>query len=254
MRGYLARIPLFRSLPVAVLQQVGEVSEVRRFRKGEMLFEENRPARTVWLIQRGWVHVVKRTPQGTLATLFTVTPEEVLCGFSAVVGCAAYYASAITATETAAVSVPQETFARLIKRQPGFAEDFLRLYHTRMQHLAQTVSLAQAPVEQRLAHILLRLRAAFGRTLPVTHHELSRMAGTRWETSIRTLSSMKQRGWIASSRGQVTILVPQQLRMLLSNGRASETSPPGKCHEHDAHHSLTKAVSARVSLTGRARR
>ena len=225
MRGYLARIPLFRYLPVAVLQRVGEVSDVRRFPKGEALFEEGRPARTVWLIQRGWVHLVKRTPQGTPATIFTVTPEDVLCGFSAVVGRAAYYASAIAATETTAVRVPQETFAQLLKRQPGFAQDVLALYHTRMQHLAQAVSLAQAPVEQRVAFALLRLRSAFGNTLPITHHELARMAGTRWETSIRTLSSMKRRGWITSSRGKVTVLLPHHLRRLLRHATNGITNP-----------------------------
>lgn len=221
MRGYLARIPLFRYLPVAVLQQVGEVSDVRRFLKGEMLFEEGQSARTVWLIQRGWVHVVTRTPQGTPVTLFTVTPEEVLCGFSAVVGRAAYYASAIAATETTAVSVPREIFAQLVKRQPGFAEQVLAIYHTRMHYLARAMSLAQAPVEQRVAFVLLRLRSAFGNTLPITHHELARMAGTRWETSIRTLSSMKRHGLVASSRGRVTILAPRVLRAMLTNGHAS---------------------------------
>lgn len=215
MRGYLARIPLFRHLPVAVLKQMGEVSEVRRFRKGEVLFEEGQPASMVWLIQQGWVHLIKRTPQGTPATIFTVTPEEVLCGFSAVVGRAAYYASALAATKTTAVSVPQETFAQLLKHQPGFAEQILTIYHTRMQHLAQAISLAQAPVEQRLAYVLLRLRAAFGNTVPITHHELARMAGTRWETSIRTLSTFKRKRWLATSRGRMTVLCPDQLKGLL---------------------------------------
>jgi CRP-like cAMP-binding protein len=84
--------------------------------------------------------------------------------------------------------------------------------------MAQTISLAQASVEQRLAYALLRLRASFGKTIPITHQELSRMAGTRWETSIRTLSRMKHKGWIASSRGKVTLLRPQQLSALLRNG------------------------------------
>ena len=238
MRGYLARIPLFRHLPIALLQQVGGASEVRRFRKGEMLFEEGQPARAVWLIQRGWVHLVKRTPQGTPATIFTVTPEEVLCGFSAVVGQGLYYASAIAATETTAVCVPQEAFARLLARQPGFAEQILAIYHTRMEHMAQAISLVQAPVEQRVAFVLLRLRSAFGNTLPITHHELARMAGTRWETSIRTLSVMKRSGLVTSSRGRITLLAPRRLRALLSSNGAPSLDQNG-----------TTAVSKRLLAT-----
>ena len=215
MQKCLATLPLFRILPTATLEELRDVSELRRFRKGEVLFKESQPAEAVWLIQRGWVYLVKRPPQRAPVTIFTVTPEEVLCGFSAVVGQRAYYASAVAATDTTAIRIPHTDFARLLKDQPGFAERVLAIYHTRMRHMAEAISLAQAPVELRLAYVLLRLRATFGKTVPVTHYELSRMAGTRWETSIRILSSMKRRGWMASSRGKVTIVAPQKLRALL---------------------------------------
>ncbi|MBI4322643.1 MAG: Crp/Fnr family transcriptional regulator, partial [Candidatus Omnitrophica bacterium] len=196
---------------------LGDRSEWRRFRKGERLFEEGQPAASVWVIQRGWVYLVKRAPQGIPVTIFTITPEEVLCGFSAVVGQSAYYASAVSATDTTAIRVPQAGFARLLSEQPGFAEKVLAIYHTRMRHMAEAISLAQAPVEQRLAYVLLRLRATFGKTIPITHHELSHMAGTRWETSIRTLSVMKRKGWIASSRAKITVLASAKLQGLLNH-------------------------------------
>jgi CRP/FNR family transcriptional regulator len=163
------------------------------------------------------VYLVKRTPLGVPVTIFTVTPEEVLCGFSAVIDHGAYYASAIAATDTTAIRVPREEFAKLLKNQPGFAEQVLAIYHTRMRHLAEAISLASSPVERRLAYTLLRLKSSFGNTIPVTHQELARMAGMRWETSIRMLSSMKRRGWIASTRGQVTILDSRKLRGLLDH-------------------------------------
>ena len=215
MQPSLATLPLFRALPAATRKDLGSVSELRRFRKGEVLFEENQPAEAAWLIQRGWVYLVKRTPLGAPVTIFTVTPEEALCGFSAVVGHGTYYASAVAATDTVAIRVPQTDFGRLLSEQSGFAERVLAIYHTRMRHMAEAISLAQAPVEQRLAYVLLRLRASFGRTIAVTHRELSRMAGTRWETSIRILSSMKRRGWMTSSRGKITVIAPQKLQALL---------------------------------------
>jgi len=48
--------------------------------------------------------------------------------------------------------------------------------------------------------------------IPITHHELARMAGTRWETSIRILSDMRKRRWIDSGRGHITILQPQAIQ------------------------------------------
>jgi CRP/FNR family transcriptional regulator len=215
MQPFLARLPLFRALPITTLRELGEDAELRRFRKREVLFKEGQPAESVWVIQRGWVYLVRHTPQGIPVTIFTVTPKDVLCGFSAVIGQSAYYASAVAASETRVIRIPRQNFSHLLKQEPGFAERILVIYHARMRHMAETISLAQAPVEQRVAYVLLRLRATFGKTVPVTHQELARMAGTRSETSIRTIASFKHKQWLATSRGKMTVLHPEQLNALL---------------------------------------
>lgn len=213
------QIPLLEILPRRRQQEISRVCKLLHLRKGQALFQEGDPATHVWLIQRGWVHLVKRSPQGTPVTVFTVTPEEILCGYSAVVGRGTYYASAIAATETTAWQAPQEVFQRFVQEEPGFGARVLAIYHARMRKMAEAISMAQAPVEQRLAYTLLRLQHSFGRTIPVTHHELARMAGIRWETSIRTLSRMKRRGWIASARGRVMVLEPARLQSALDGAR-----------------------------------
>src|SRR3989338_4708714 len=104
MENYLAQVPLFRTLSAAERRQVARVCEARQFGKGETLFQEGRPADSVWVMCRGWTYLTKRTPQGRPVTVFTVTPQEVLCGFSAIVGQgASYYASAVAATDTTAL-------------------------------------------------------------------------------------------------------------------------------------------------------
>ena len=218
---HLAKTPLFQTISVSGLKQLSDVCELRRFHKGEHLFDEGQPAASTWVIQRGWVYLVKRTPQGVPVTIFTVTPEEVLCGYSAVVGHGVYYASAVAATDTTAIRVPGEEFTRLVRHQAGFAERVLVIYHTRMRRMADAIALAHAPVEQRLAHTLLRLKATFGNPISVTHQELAHMAGTRWETSIRTIAVFKRKRWLSSSRGKMVVLQPKALQALLaSDGEA----------------------------------
>ena len=127
----------------------------------------------------------------------------------------------MAATETRLLRIPAEAFARLFERHPAFALQVLRICCQRIRRMAEAISLAQAPVPQRLAHALLRLHRVFGENVPITHHELSGMVGARWETSIRTLAEMKKRGWVASSRGRITILAPHMLETLLvPNGAA----------------------------------
>jgi CRP/FNR family transcriptional regulator len=233
MDGYLAQAPLFQTLPTTQVKHLAERCELRRFRKGQMLFQEGQSADSIWLIQRGWVYLIRRTPLGTQATIYTVTPEDGLCGFSTVVGEGSYFASAVAATDTTAIRIPKEEFAHLLKQQPTFAGAVLAIYHSRMRHLAEAISLASSPVEQRLAYTLLRLKGTFGKTIPVTHQELAQMAGTRWETSIRTLSTFKRKRWLATSRGKITVLRPDQLKLLLRQ----------ESRKDDLHHGMGGAES-----------
>ena len=221
MDDVLTRIPLFRTLPTRELKAVAAACELRRFRKGETIFQEGRPAEAVWVVTRGWVYLMKGTPDGGLATIFAMTPSEPLCGISAF-DQGTYSATAVAATDCQLITVPANLFAGLLDRYPSFARQVLLTCCERICRMAEAISLAQAPVEQRIAYVLLRLKRSFGNTIPVTHQELAGMVGARWETSIRTLSAMKRSGWVASSRGRITLLAPRKLRTLLSH----EPCPP----------------------------
>lgn len=215
MDDILAQFPLFRTLPQTELKDLAMTCELRRFRKDETIFEEGQPAEAVWIVKRGWVSLVKGTPQGGVATIFAMTPAEPLCGISAFER-GTYSSTAIASTDTELITIPAEAFSRLLDRYPALARQVLAICCQRIRRMAEAISLAQAPVEQRIAYVLLRLRRTFGKTIPVTHQELAGMVGTRWETSIRTLSAMKRHGWVASSRGRITVLATRNLQALLS--------------------------------------
>lgn len=223
MDGVLTRIPLFRTVPATELKHVAAACELRRFRKGETIFHEGQPAVAVWVVTRGWVYLVKDTPQGGLATIFAMTPSEPICGISAF-DRGAYSATAVAATDTQLIEIPAAIFAGLLDRSPAFARHVLLTCCERIRRMAEAISLAQAPVEQRMAYVLLRLQRSFGRSIPVTHQELAGMVGSRWETSIRTLSAMKRSGWVVSSRGRITLLAPRKLRALLTRRNVSSAN------------------------------
>ena len=226
MDDMLTRIPLFRTLPKTELRAVAAACEVRRFRKGETIFQEGRPAETVWVVTRGWVYLMRGTPQGRLATIFAMTPSEPLCGISAF-DHGTYSATAVAATDSQLITVPADLFAGLLDHHPVFARQVLLTCCERIRRMAEAISLAQSPVEQRIAYVLLRLQRSFGKTIPVTHHALAGMVGTRWETSIRTLSAMKRSGWVVSSRGRITLLAPRKLRALLDHDQSPSTTRNG---------------------------
>jgi CRP-like cAMP-binding protein len=215
VHGFLAHNSLFKILPAKELSNIVGDCKLCRFHSGDKVFEEGQPAGSVWIIKRGWVFLTKQNPRGGTITIFTMTPDEAICGISAF-DHGTYSTGAVAATDSQLIMIPSRVFSRLMERYPKFAGRVLLICCERMRHMAESISLAHAPVEQRLVHVLLRLRKSFGRKIPVTHHELARMAGTHWETSIRTFSSLKRRGLISSTRGEATILAPQKLRKLLA--------------------------------------
>lgn len=231
MDNMLARVPLFRALPQAQLTGLAKNCELRRFHKGETIFAEGQPAEAVWIVKRGWVSLVKGTPYGGLATIFAMTPAEPLCGISAFEQ-GTYSATALASTDTQLIRIPAEVFGRLLDRHPALARQVLAVCYQRIRRMAEAISLAQAPVEQRIAYVLLRLRKTFGKTIPMTHQELAGMVGTRWETSIRTLSAMKRCRWVTSSRGRMTVLAPRNLRALLTTGKPLLSCSNGVSHKN----------------------
>ena len=220
MKAYLAQVPAFRSISRTTLRRLADACELHRFSKGQVVFEEGQLAHDVWVVKQGWVSLVKRTPSGGLATIFVMTPDEVLCGISAF-DRGTYSSGAVCATDSQLIRLPAHVFGELLDQDPQLAKATLLSCCQRIRHMADAISLAQAPVQQRIAHTLLRLQATFGPTIPLTHQELARMAGTRWETSIRTLAGMKRRGWLTSTRGRITLLQPRQLKNLAQSANPS---------------------------------
>ncbi len=213
MTEALTRFPLLDGLPMRVRQALASQGTVQQFRKGQTVFEEGQLVEAVWLVRRGCVYLIKRTGNREPITVFLMTPEESLCGISAL-GYRTYSVGAMAATAAELIRIPRDLFLQLVETYPKFASAVLLSSCTRLRHMADSIAMARASVEQRVAYVLLRLRSSFGDTIPITHHELARMAGTRWETSIRTIAAMKQRRWVASRRGTITVLRPRQLQTL----------------------------------------
>lgn len=223
MKSLFQRSPVFNTLTVSQRAVLADVSDLRRYKKSERIFAEGDPARWVWVIVRGMVSLTKATPSGGQASLCVLTPEESLCGFSAFEDGPGYSATAVAATDVQLIVIPAEAIVRLLDRVPAFSRAVRQLCCRRVRRMAEAVVLAQAPVPERIAATLLRLSRVHGPTVPVTHHELAALAGTRWETSIRTIAGLRHRGLVRTSRGRITILSSERLAAMLTTGNG--TSP-----------------------------
>lgn len=211
------QIPLFQSLSPRGRKRLLSGATLERYGRGAVLFRQGERADAMWIILEGWVHLVRSAAgldAARAVVLCTITPEERLCGLSAVES-GTYQMSAVVASECRAIRIASEPFVAMLAHEPRFAYEVLRLCARRMRHMAQQYGSMAEPVPQRLIRAVLRLRQQFGPTLPVTHRELGQMAWTTTESAIRIVRRLKRRGWLAGTRGRLTVANPKALEGLL---------------------------------------
>ena len=215
MDKFSAGCPIFQALSEAELRHVEAATKERIFLPGEVIFREGEKARHVWIVKKGWVRLVRQNSLKHPRTVFVLTPAEIFCGISAF-DHATYSATGIAATDSVLLQIPMEVFDELLDRSTLFAREILAVCCRRIRHMAEAYCLSQAPVETRILHVLNQLKKDFGSILPFTHREIAEMAGTTIETSIRTLSRLKKKGCVRSSRGKIVLLKPKKNCQLLS--------------------------------------
>lgn len=213
--GFL-RSELFRGLPEEALLLLNQKCTFLEIPKKGILFKEREKPEVVWFILSGWVRLVKQSPQGRPVTIFVMTPKEPICGVSALTF-GSYAATAIAATQVKVVKIPKDLFLSLLERYPSFAREVIEICCKRIREMVFSYAIAYDHVDRRIAHVLLRLSEDFGKTLPFTHKEISEMAGTALETSIRVLSKMKRKGWLTVKRGELSLLKLAELRRMIQN-------------------------------------
>lgn len=210
----------FVHLSDSVLRELERGAEVHRFPKGTFLFREGRPAETLWVIQKGWARLVKRTTDGKGLTLDLVTPKDHLCGLSAFSG-QTYLASAVAVTPIEAVLIPALPLRRILRSNARFASCVMETFSHRFHHMAEAYVMAFAPMEQRIASVLLRLHGDFGTDLPVTRREIAQLTGTTVETAIRITARLRRKGLIQMGWGQVTLIDLKALGEIIKGVQAA---------------------------------
>jgi CRP/FNR family transcriptional regulator, cyclic AMP receptor protein len=194
-----------------------------KYKKGETLFHEGDPGRSLHLLDKGRVAVRVSTPMGEIATLAVLRAGEVF-------GEQALIADDELRTASAIALEPVETLA-LLRRD---FED-LRLQHPNVQQVLVEVLAAQVrrlssgllealylPADKRVLNRLIELCTVYETdppipagtpiVIPLTQDDLASMAGTTRPTTNRVLQEAVNAGFVALGRGHIDVTDRDQLR------------------------------------------
>jgi len=208
----LSSLPHFRLLARDLLERIVEVSRLRSFDAGQIVFQEGETCRGFFAIRNGAVKLYRTTPDGREQVVHNLREGQTFAE-AALLNMGRYPAAAVTTeSPTHLVEIGGEPFLRLLREDGRLGPAMVGSLCMRLLSLVERVEeLSLVHAGSRLARYLLR-QPATGPSermhvdLPLSKKELAAHLSMTPETLSRLLRRWQDRGWIASERTSVTIL------------------------------------------------
>jgi CRP-like cAMP-binding protein len=191
---HFGAVPLFQCLKPEERQVLAPVCRAVAYEKGDRIFVEGEPAEDLCFVVIGRVKVVKAEPdRDVILGLFG--PGEPI-GAVAVFEGKRFPASAVALEPSTVLRVPERAFFAAIDAHPEMTRSLLQGLMVRQFEITRRLADLSAPVERRIARLLLTLAARVGRAessrieipLALSRQEIAELTGTTVETAIRVMS------------------------------------------------------------------
>lgn len=209
----LAKVPLFAGLTGEELAEVDDRCRSLGFIAGEAIYLEGDPATRILVVATGAVKTIRPTIDGRETLLDLCGPGDFF-GAVPALGEQTYPDSAWAVSGSCLLALSAEDYDAVMERFPSVAMATLKGVSRRLVAAQQAVHLlAGAPLEQRLAAVLLLLADKLGRRwegavlidVPLGRDDLASMVGAATESVSRLLSGWRREGMIESGRRWVAV-------------------------------------------------
>lgn len=211
----LWRIGAFAKLSEQGRRMVERGSQLHRFSADKTLIEKGQDVSGAYFVVEGRLRVYSLLPGGKEATLYHITPGETcVLALNSLFNDLLYPAWVKTEPATTVAVVPGRLYRELFESERTIQDLTVATLSTLVFRLmAELDQVHSCTLEQRLAGFLL-VRASSRAKVRQTQQEIASQLGTTREVVARLTSRMANRGWIATGRGEITILQPSLLSAL----------------------------------------
>lgn len=194
------------------IKKLAAMAFLRRFAKGQMIFEQDQPCEFFHLVAAGLVKVYICSASGFRMTYLLARRGEPLNLVGPFTGDPRFLcAEAMQTTDVA--HVPRHDFVRFVAGNPILFSNIMAILSKAVDSAnTRLIDMVEKRVEERLLRVLLTLLDKFGSEIRLTSSELADLAGTTVETTLRTMARLRSLGIIESERGQITIIRPGSLK------------------------------------------
>jgi CRP-like cAMP-binding protein len=219
---------LFRDLPAPVIEHLGSYMKTRKVPRGATIFSKGDPGTGLLGVLSGAVRVSVASAEGKDIVLNMFHEGEIF-GEIALLDGQPRTADATAMSDCELIVIERRDFVTFLQDRPEVMLKLIEILCSRLRRTSeqvQDVTFLNLPT--RLAKTLLQLTEGAApadrkRKVTITQREISQIIGRSRESTNKQLRAWVKRGWVTLERGGVTVVAPDKLAAVASEG--SELDP-----------------------------
>lgn len=193
---------------------MANLSSIRHFAAGEMIFGQGEAAESFYIVLSGRVQIYKISPEGKEVILHLFGPGDMFAEVPIFSGIPFYPANSLCLNDSEILAIHGKGFRELVSQYPDIALGIISVFAQRLHQFSELIEdLALRTVDSRLAKYLLSVSANSPEKANITVHKktLASILGTIPETLSRTFKKLSQGGLIEVKYNKIFILNRKKL-------------------------------------------
>ncbi|WP_139187769.1 Crp/Fnr family transcriptional regulator [Bacillus tuaregi] len=191
---------------------IEQVGTIQKYRKGDIIYLQDDPAREFYLIKSGRVKLFLTSKEGNEITLKLLGPHMIF-GDASHLSHTPRLTSASTVTDVELLTVNIDRMLTYMTLNPSLMIELYSLMAQTIRLLSiQVYSMAFLSSDKKVAHILVQLGTYFKEkdtapsySIDYTHQEISELIGISRVTTTKILKQFEKQGWISLGYHKITV-------------------------------------------------
>jgi len=189
-------------------EKIRENSIVKSYQPGEIIVSENSSIRSIPLVAKGSIRVIRTDEDGREILLYYIkTGETCIMSFLGGMHHEKSKVKAEVEEEAEIYFLPIDKVSEFIKEYPEWLDYIFRLYHKRFEELLEIINaIAFKKVDERLL-MLLKKKAELMHSsiISITHEQLANELGTARVVVSRLLKQLEESGLVSLGRNKIEL-------------------------------------------------
>jgi len=210
----------FSELPEKEQSFLNSIKKCTLYKKGAHIFDEGAYPKGLFSVCTGKIKVSQMGFDGKEQIVHLIREGQIMA-HRALFSNDCFSCSAIALEDSYVSFIPKTEFFALVERNPSIAFKILNLLAQELREAENKITqMAQQPVKQRIAKIILQLKAQYGTSpdnsinFSVKREDFANLAGTTRETATRVLYEIQEQGIISLQGKTIKILNEKLLNQL----------------------------------------